>query len=133
MDSGRRLRAVETAYKATRGRFFERFATTRQARICHEVLVRVEGLLALGRSYPIRRAVWQQFPALLVVLEIRYHDLVEHLLVHGRIENRAQHLDAAVEVARHHVGGRDVDRGLGMRQAVARAEAVDAAVLEETP
>ena len=40
-------------------------------------------------------------------------------------------LDPAVEIARHHVGGRDVDGGLGVRQAVAVAEAVDAAVLEE--
>ncbi len=59
------------------------------------------------------------------------HDLVEHLFVHGRIEDRAQRLDAAVEIARHHVGGGDVDRGFRMRQAVAAAEAVDAAVLEE--
>ena len=80
----RRLRAVETAYKATRRRFFERFATTRQTRIGHEVLVGVEGFLALGRFYAIRRAVGQEFPALLVVLEVRHHDLFEHLLVHGR-------------------------------------------------
>ena len=84
-----------------------------------------------GRLDALRRAVRQQLPALLVVLEICDHDLVEHLLMHGRIEDRAQRLDAAVEIARHHVGGRDVDRGLRMRQAVAGAEAIDAAVLEE--
>ena len=64
-------------------------------------------------------------------LKIRDHDLVEHLLMHGRIEDRAQRLDAAVEIARHHVGRGDVDRGLRVRQAVAGAEAIDAAVLEE--
>jgi hypothetical protein len=42
-----------------------------------------------------------------------------------------EHLDAAVEIARHHVGRGDVDRGLAVRQAVTAAEAVDAAVLEE--
>ena len=78
-----------------------------------------------------RGAVRQELPALLVVLEIGDHDLVEHLLVHGRVDDRAQHLDAAVEIARHHVGRRDVDRRLRVRQAVAVAEAVDAAVLEE--
>ena len=83
------------------------------------------------RLYATRGAVGQELPALLVVLEIGDHDLVEHLLVHGRVEDRAQHLDAAVEIARHHVGRGDVDRGLGMRQAVAGAEAIDAAVLEE--
>ena len=94
-------------------------------------------LWALNGSSPgaalmrLRGAVGQELPALLVVLEIRHHDLVEHLLMHGRIEDRAQHLDAAVEIARHHVGRGDVDRRLRMRQAVAVAEAIDAAVLEE--
>ena len=55
----RRLSAVETAYKATRRRFLERFATAGQARIGHEVLVGVEGLLALGRFYAIRCPVGQ--------------------------------------------------------------------------
>ena len=40
-------------------------------------------------------------------------------------------LDAAVEVALHQVGGGDVDTRLGVRQAMAVAEGVDAAVLEE--
>src|SRR5262249_46230167 len=86
-----------------------------------------------SRFYAIRGAVRQKFPALFIILEVSHHDLREHLLVHGRIENRAQDLDSAVEVPRHHIGGRDVDRGLRMRQAVAGAEAIDAAVLEEPP
>src|SRR2546428_8620109 len=127
MAGRRRLTAVEAAYKTARRGFFERFATTRQARICHEILMGVEGFLALRGFYAIRGPVWQKFPALFVVLEVRRHDLVEHLLVHGGVENRAQDLDPAVEIARHHVGGRDVDRGLRVRQAMAGTETVDTA------
>src|SRR6202158_4232052 len=69
--------------------------------IGHEIFVGIERLLAGCGLYARRGAVRQELPALLVVLEIGHHDLVEHLLVHGRIEHRAQHLDAAIEVARH--------------------------------
>src|ERR1043166_7048854 len=126
-----RLSAVTLADEAARRRFLERFATAGQARIGHEILVGIEGLLAGGGLYAHRGPDWQELPALLVVLEVRDHDLAEHLLVHGRIENRAQHLDPAVEVARHQVGGGDVDRRARMRQAVPGAEAEDTAVLEE--
>src|SRR5437660_1023846 len=57
----RRLRAVEAAYKAARRGFLERFATARQARIGHEILVGVEGFLARGGFYAIRGAVGQSF------------------------------------------------------------------------
>src|SRR3954471_9479310 len=83
-----RLRAIETAYEAARRGVFERFATSRQARIGHKVLVGVERLLAFGRLYAMRGAVRQQFPALLIVLEVGHHDLLKHLLVHGGIEDR---------------------------------------------
>src|SRR4051794_8336622 len=89
----RRLSAIDAAYKAARRGVFERFATAGQARVCHEILVGVEGFLALARFYAIRGPVGQQFPALFIVLEIRDQDLIEHLLVHGRIEDRTQHLD----------------------------------------
>src|SRR5947209_16193702 len=89
----RRLSAVEAAYKAARRGLFERFATTRQARIGHEILVGVEGFLARCGCYAMPGTVRQELPALLVVLEIGHHDLVEHLLVHGRVEDRAQDLD----------------------------------------
>src|SRR5205085_8006063 len=55
----------------------------------------------------------------------------EHLLMHRCIEDRAQNLDAAVEIARHHVGRRDIDRGLPVRKAETDAKAIDAAVFEE--
>src|SRR6185436_6937167 len=125
------LTALFPAREAAGRRLFERFATARQTRIGHEVFVGVEWLFARRGLDTHRGAVGQEVPALLIVLEIRRHDLVENLLVHGGIENRAQHLDAAVEIARHHVGRRDVDRGFAMRQAVARAKAIDARVLKE--
>src|ERR1043166_4365212 len=126
-----RLSAVTLAGEAARRRFPERFATAGQARIGHEILVGIERLLAGGGLYAHRGAVWQELPALLVVLEVGDHDLAEHLLVHGRIEDRTQGFDPAVEVARHQVGGGNVDRRARMRQAVPGPEAENAAMLEE--
>src|SRR6185312_931924 len=91
-----RLRAFEAPEEAER-RFLERFATSGQARVGHEIFMGVERFLAQRRLYARRTAVGQELPALLVVLEIRYHDLPEHLLVHGRIEDRTQHFDSPVE------------------------------------
>src|SRR6266568_4714360 len=127
----RRLGALAPADEAARGRVFKRFSTAGQAWIGHEIFVRIERLLAGRGLYARRGAVRQELPALLVVLEIRHHDLVEHLLVHGRIEHRAQYLDAAIEVARHEVGGGNVDGSLRVRQRMAGPEAIDPAVLEE--
>src|SRR5258708_17663635 len=124
--SRRRLASIKPTDEAARRRFFERFATSRKTRIGHEIFVGIEGFLSLRGFYAIRGAVGQKFPALLVVLEIRHHDLLEHLLVHGGIEDRTEHLDPAIKGARHQVGGRDVDRGLGRGQAVAPSEAVGA-------
>src|ERR1700730_6406368 len=98
--------------------FLERFSASRQARIGHEILVRIERLFAGGDLDAGRSAVGKDRPALLVVLEVGDHDLIEHLLMDGGIEDRAQRLDAALEVARHHVGRRNIDGGLGMRQPV---------------
>src|SRR5450755_611162 len=127
-----RLRAFdEAAYKTARRRFLERFPTARQTRICHEILVGVERFLARGGLYARGTPVRQELPALFVILEVCHHDLAKNLLVHGRIENWRQHLDPAIEIARHHVGGGNIERRLGVRQAVARAEAIDAAVFEE--
>src|SRR5262249_38966308 len=47
--------------------------------------------------------------------------------------DRHQHLDAAMKIARHPVGGRDVNLGIGVRKRLAGAEADDAAVLEKAP
>ena len=78
-------------------------------------------------------AVAGHLPGLLGVLEIGEHDLVEDLGVDGRVLDRHQHLDTAVEVARHPVGGRDEQPGMFGRQAVAVGEGQDAAVLQEPP
>src|SRR2546423_12014566 len=110
-----RLDALAPADEAAGGRLFKRFSTTGQAWVRHEILVGIEGLLARCRLYARRGAVRQDLPALLVVLEIGHHDLVEDLLVDGGIENRAQHFDAAVEVPRHEIG-----RGDGHRRLVGR-------------
>ena len=58
---------------------------------------------------PIRLEV----PALYVIPEGRYHDLVQDLSVNGRILDRNQEFDPAIEVAGHPVGGREVDLRLG--------------------
>src|SRR5690242_8792240 len=101
-----RLRVARDLPDEAAGRvFFERFATAREARIGHEVFVGVERFLARRRLYARRGPVRQDLPALLIVLEIGHHDLPQHLLVHRGVEDRAQSLDAAVEIARHHVGG----------------------------
>src|SRR5664279_2529024 len=128
-----RLRAFdEAAYKTARRRFLERFPTARQTRICHEILVGVERFLARGGLYARGTPVRQELPALFVILEVCHHDLAKNLLVHGRIENWRQHLDTAIEIARHHVGGRNIERRLGVRQVIAGAEAIDAAMFQKT-
>src|SRR6266702_7387296 len=95
-----RLGALAPANEAAGGRVFKRFSTAGQAWIGHEIFMGIERLLAGCSLYARRCAVRQELPALLVVLEIGDHDLVEHLLVHGRIEHRAQHLDPAIELTR---------------------------------
>src|SRR5688500_10738077 len=87
----------------------QRFAAAGEAWVGHEIAMCVEKLLTLARANTARRAVGKKLPALLVVLEVRHHDLVEHLRVHGGIGERHHRLDAAVEVARHHVRRADVD------------------------
>src|SRR6266852_2816758 len=126
-----RLGALAPANEAAGGRVFKRFSTAGQAWIGHEIFMGIERLLTGCGLYARRGAVRQELPALLVVLEIGHHDLVEHLLVHGRIEHRAEHLDPAIEVARHEVGGGNVHRSLRVRQRMAGPEAIDPAMLEE--
>src|SRR5262249_61581892 len=84
-----RLSTIRPSRQAAGRGSFERFAAARQAWIGHEVLVRVERLLAVGGCDTRGRAVGQERPARFVVLEVGDHDLVEHLLVHGRIMDRA--------------------------------------------
>src|SRR6185437_1334690 len=83
-----RLRTFGEADEAARRRFFERLPTAGQTRIGHEILVSIERLLARSRLYARGTAVRQELPALLIVLEVRHHDLVQHLFMHGRIGDR---------------------------------------------
>src|ERR1044072_975790 len=83
-----RLTALAAARKAAGRRLFERFAPARQARSGHEILMGVDRLFARRGLDTHRGAVGQEVPALFVVLEIRHHDLVDDLLVHGRVEDR---------------------------------------------
>src|SRR6266700_4076921 len=73
------LAAVEPADETSRRRFLERFTTAGQARIGHEIVVGVEGLLARGCRYATRRTIRQYLPALFSVLEIGNHDLAKNL------------------------------------------------------
>src|SRR3979490_1140049 len=70
-------------------------------------------------------------PALFGILEIRDHDLLENLLMHRGILQRAEDFDTPVEVARHHVGGRDIHSSFCAWQALSHPEAVDSAMFEE--
>src|SRR5690606_21060380 len=103
----------------------------RQARIGHEIFLRVEGLLISVRNDPPRGAVSQYFKTLLVVHYVAQHDLAENLFMDGRIGDGNHAFDAPIQVSRHHVGGTDIDDRLIRRQAVAVSEAVDSAMLQE--
>src|SRR6188474_3938817 len=81
----RPLGALFPAREAAGRGLLERFATARKTRIGHEVFVGVERLVARRGLDTHRGAVGQEVPALLVILQIRHHDLVEHLLMHGCI------------------------------------------------
>ena len=91
----------------------------------------VEKLLARRGGYARARSVGQDRITLLVVDQIGEHDLVQHLFVHGRVEDRQHRLDAAVEIALHEVGGSDIDMRLAMRQRLAAAKHVNARVFEK--
>ena len=70
-----------------------------------EIFMRVERLFAFGGRNSLARAVRQDAEALFVVHQVCLHDLVEHVLMDGRIEQRNERLDAPVEIALHEVGG----------------------------
>src|SRR5205085_1932076 len=63
------LGALALANEAAGEGVFKRFSTARQAWIGHEILVRIERLLAGHRLYAGRSAIRQEFPTLLIVLE----------------------------------------------------------------
>src|ERR1041385_9110194 len=93
--------------------------------------MRRERVLAPVRRIADVAAVGLHKPALRLILEQRHHDLPHHLFVHGGIFDRYQGFNAAVEVPRHPVGGRNEHLGFGRRQRVSIAETDDAAVFQE--
>src|SRR5215470_2056276 len=124
-------KALELAQREVRRLLLplERAAAPRETRVDHEVGVRTERFDP-GSETDIA-SVGLKCPALHVVLHVGDHDLVEHLLMDGRVLDRHQGLDAVVEIARHPVRRRDEHLGRARRQAGAAAEADDARVLEE--
>ena len=76
-------------------------------------------------------AVRRQVPTLGLVFQARDHDLLENLLVNGRVLDWYQSFHPTVQVTRHPVGRGDEDLGLRGRQAVAVSEADDPAMLEK--
>src|SRR5262249_27461147 len=82
--ASRRLLILGEA-EAAREAILQRLPATGEAGIGHEILVGIERLLALGQANALRGAVREDAPALLVVLEVCHHDLVQDLLVHGGI------------------------------------------------
>ena len=61
---------------------------------------------------PLELAVRRQHPTLRLVAQVGAQDLLLHLFMHGRVLDRYQGFDPAVEVARHPVGRGDEDLGL---------------------
>jgi hypothetical protein len=76
----------------------------RKARIGHEIFLRVERLLALAANNA--PDVPSGNTSKLCWLSLRFATMIwsSTCLMHGRVGDRNQHLDPAVEVARHQVG-----------------------------
>ncbi len=53
--------------------------------------------------------------------------------MHRGICDRNEGLHAAIQIARHHVGGTDIDDGLVGRQVIAVSKAENAAMFQKTP
>src|SRR3954447_21875231 len=93
----------------------------------------VEGFLAFGGMDAPARTVRQDIPALLVILQVGDHDLIQHLLMHGWIEDRTKRFDPPLEVTLHEIGGGDVEVGIRVREAFSIAERINARMLQEAP
>src|ERR1700724_4791269 len=82
------LAAIQPFKEGFRTRMFEGFSTAGQTGVGHEVGMRIERLFVFRRFYARARTVRQDAVALLIIDQIRDHDLIEDLLMHGRIANR---------------------------------------------
>src|SRR6185312_860431 len=114
------------------GALLQRGATARQTGVGHEIMMRAEWWVLAWFDTMIR-ARGVRDPALHIVLEVRDHNLIEDLLMHGRVLDRQQGLETPIHVARHPVGRRDEDLRLARGQRLAGTEADDARMFEEAP
>src|SRR3984893_15829410 len=119
--------AIGSANDQSRVTPLQRCASARQAWVRHEVGMGREGF-AIHRYAGIA-AIGGPGPALQSVAEIRHHDLVEHLPVHGLVLDRHERLDPSVEIPWHPVGGTDENFGAIRRELAAVGEADDAPML----
>src|SRR3954452_5440920 len=86
-----------STFQGSGARRLQRLSAPGQARSGHKILFGVERVVGGAGLDPLARARAQSPPALLVVEEIRHHDLIEHLLVHGGVEDREERLEAGGE------------------------------------
>lgn len=135
------LQAVATVVRCTLGASIERhrrrlvllarLSAARKARVAHEIFVSVERLFTWFRRNSAMRTVRQDLPALLIILQIGGHDLIEDLFMNGLIDDRSERLDAAVQIALHHIGGRNVNRSVARWKAMPLTETIDPGMLEK--
>src|SRR5580658_3154066 len=105
---------------------------SREAGIGHEVLVGRKGALLVPARGAQVASVSVHEPALGLVVQIRHHDLIQHLLVDRGVLYRSQNLDATIEVARHPVGRGDEHASVIGGQGVAVRKDAYPRVLQET-
>src|ERR687888_172955 len=79
---------IEPLEKGFGTRRFEGFPTARQTGVGHEIGMRIERLFIFRLLYANARTIGQNQITLLVIEQIGNHDLIEDLLMHGRIEDR---------------------------------------------
>ena len=102
----------------------------RQARIRHEILLSTERFLSGSRHGHLGGSVVLDEPALLIILQIGDHDLIEDLGANSEIQNWSQDFDLAVEAVRYQVSRTDVNGRIWGGQSVSLGETVDSRVLE---
>src|SRR5260221_14408114 len=83
----------------------ESTSPARQRRVGHEIGVRRERIGIRRLPVTLIGAVASHVPALRLVLEQRHHDLIQNLLMYGRVFDRNQCFNTSIEISRHPIGG----------------------------
>ena len=94
--------------------------------------MRIERLFPFGGDNSLARAVRQDPKTLLVIHQIGLHDLIEHVFVNRRVEQRNERLDASIQIALHEIGGRNEHPSLRARQPMAGAKRVDPRMFQKS-